>query len=318
MQDVDEALMKRFQVCADGEGEAARVHKKGLRNLLECTDDFCLVKHWLPDEYVDGIYARYAKEDGIGPKELSQLAKDGLLLEGRLQEYEQAFNFVDTDGDGLVTREDIGSLFEKLGRTTSPEELDAIVDAADVGHDGIDLADFLGLARTHLDLGEVLRYVAKHPRPAAELPPMDPNYVPDTPLGEVLLVHSEAELNSVVAAGGDVIVKLAFTWCRPCKAFWPKYRKFAKIYGNTRFVKIVGNENESCKHYACDVLHARISPMFATYSNGVLVSTWTGANNKKFIENIESNLPSAEEMATARDAAVSADSSLAPVERKSR
>lgn len=54
----------------------------------------------------------------------------------------------------------------------------------------------------------------------------------------------------------DAVVKLAFTWCRPCKAFLPRYEKFAKIYHKTRFLKIVGNENESCKHYAKEVLHA--------------------------------------------------------------
>ena len=59
----------------------------------------------------------------------------------------------------------------------------------------------------------------------------------------------------------------------------------------------MGNENESCKHYAKEVLRAKISPMFAAYSNGTLgfeslrkhrtwpirklVKTWNGANNKR-------------------------------------
>lgn len=55
----------------------------------------------------------------------------------------------------------------------------------------------------------------------------------------------------------------------------------------------MGNENESCKHYAKEVLRAKISPMFAAYSNGPLgskrprgglrklVKTWNGANNKR-------------------------------------
>lgn len=49
-----------------------------------------------------------------------------------------------------------------------------------------------------------------------------------------------------------------------------RYEKFAKIYEKTRFLKIVGNENESCKHYAKEVLHAKISPMFAVYRQGSL------------------------------------------------
>ncbi len=77
----------------------------------------------------------------------------------------------------------------------------------------------------------------------------------DSILGHINTVHSEAELYAVIG-DEDAIVKLAFTWCRPCKAFLPRYEKFAKIYHKTRFLKIVGNENESCKHYAKEVLHA--------------------------------------------------------------
>ena len=36
----------------------------------------------------------------------------------------------------------------------------------------------------------------------------------------------------------------------PWKAFAPRYEKYAKVYKETTFLKIVGNENESCKHYA--------------------------------------------------------------------
>lgn len=77
----------------------------------------------------------------------------------------------------------------------------------------------------------------------------------DSVLGHINTVHSEAELYAMIG-DEDAVVKLAFTWCRPCKAFLPRYEKFAKIYHKTRFLKIVGNENESCKHYAKEVLHA--------------------------------------------------------------
>ncbi|CAK0842634.1 unnamed protein product [Prorocentrum cordatum] len=112
--------------------------------------------------------------------------------------------------------------------------------------------------------------------------------------------------------GVETVVKLAFTWCRPCKAFWPRFQKYAKIYSNTRFVKIVGNENDSCKHYARDVLKAKISPMFAVYRQGELVATWNGANNGRFIEKIEEHLASARELASSREDAVASDESIAP------
>ena len=35
------------------------------------------------------------------------------------------------------------------------------------------------------------------------------------------------------------------------------------------------------------MLEAKISPMFAAYSGGKLVKTWHGANNKRFVSNME-------------------------------
>merc|ERR1712182_190888 len=83
------------------------------------------------------------------------------------------------------------------------------------------------------------------------------------------------------------------TWCRPCKAFAPKYKVLSEWYTDTRFIKIVGNENESCKHYARDVLQAKISPMFAAYSKGELKHTWTGANWERFVYSVTEHLSSA-------------------------
>lgn len=319
MSELDTDLQTRFLSYAEGEGDDARMRFEGLRNLLECTETFCLTKHWLPESYVEQVFEQYAGEDGIGLHEFTILARDGLLLKGRLEEYEKAFNSIDVSGEGVISRSAMGKLFAGLGRVMSPMELDKIVDDADVGHDGIDFADFLGLARSHLDLGEVLGYVASKTRPQDAQLPVDlasPLLQPGAELGRVTEVHGENELNAIVAHGDDVIVELAFTWCRPCKAFWPKYQKFAKVYTGTRFIKIVGNENESCKHYARDVLHAKISPMFAVYSEGKLVNTWSGANNERFIQSIEEGLPSAAAVSQERVAAVAADADLAPKQKK--
>jgi len=137
--------------------------------------------------------------------------------------------------------------------------------------------------------------------------------VPDVVPGKVTEVISEEDLNALVATGKDVVVKLAFTWCRPCKGFWPKFQKYARIYSNTIFVRIVGNANASCKQYAQQVLKAKISPMFAAYSGGRLVKTWTGANNQRFVENIEESLATARECELTREAEVLVDESIAPV-----
>lgn len=315
--ELNDADRERFLLYADDDEKDPRVQREGLRSLLECTDSFCFSKHWLPEAYVEDIFQQYATEgEGIGIHEFARLARDGLLLKGQVQDYEKAFNAIDEEGTGVITRDDLGRLFAGLGHTLPAEELDAIVEEADVAHDGIDLADFLGLAREHLKLGEVLRYLQTSPRKADDHSlPVDldsPILAGDAGLGEITELHDEAALNTIVSSGADVVVKLAFTWCRPCKSFKPRYEKFSRLYKGTRFLRIVGNENESTKHYARDVLHAKISPMFAAYSGGKLVDTWTGANNARFIEHLEQHLPSAARHAEDRLEAVASDKEIAP------
>jgi len=276
---IDEDLLERFLWHA--EGDTVFVQREGLRSLLECTESFCLAKRWVPDSFVDGIYAQYASKDGIGLLEFIKIASDGLLLQGHLEEYEKAFAAIDEDGDGVLMRKELGELFAGLGHVFTPAELDRIVDS-DVGHDGIDFADFLGLARTHLDLGEVLKYISTKPSPRTS-----PMLMPEARLETVTTVHSTTELDAMVASGADFVVKLAFTWCRPCRSFWPIYQRFAKKYSSTRFLKIVGNENDSTKHYAQEVLKVKTSPMFAAYSKGKLVRKWSGANRARFMSTIE-------------------------------
>lgn len=308
--DIDEKRKNRFLSYAEGD----RLQREGLRSVLECTDNFCMTKHWLPEQTLDSVYSQYAGKDGIDLAGFSRIAQDGLLLEGKLEEYERAFGGVDQQGGGtgLISRAALGQLFAGLGRPLSADKLKEIADEADVGHDGIDFADFLGLARKHLDLAEVIQYLETTPRRAASAQPASLDGLHGAQLENIALVDGESKLDAIVATGRDVVVKLSFTWCRPCKAFLPKYEKFAKIYRNTIFLKIVGNENESCKHYAKEVLKAKISPMFAVYSGGKLVTTWTGANNQRFTENLEGFLPSAAEFTKERQAAADDDPTLAP------
>ena len=48
---------------------------------------------------------QYATKEGIGLKEFGRLAHDGLLLEGKLEEYEQAFNGVDLEEKGVISKD---------------------------------------------------------------------------------------------------------------------------------------------------------------------------------------------------------------------
>lgn len=42
----------------------------------ECTESFCLSKHWLAESTLDRIYEQYATSDGIGLKEFGRLAHE--------------------------------------------------------------------------------------------------------------------------------------------------------------------------------------------------------------------------------------------------
>ena len=47
--------------------------------------------------------------------------KDGTLLDGKFEEYEQAFKAADTTGNGFIGAAEINQLFIKLGHPLRPE-----------------------------------------------------------------------------------------------------------------------------------------------------------------------------------------------------
>lgn len=57
--------------------------------------------------------------------------QDGLLVEGKLQEYLRAFEAVDTSGNGLIGANEIMALFEQLGQPLKSEKLAKIMDDFD-------------------------------------------------------------------------------------------------------------------------------------------------------------------------------------------
>jgi len=111
--------------------------------------------------------------------------------------------------------------------------------------------------------------------------------------GAVGKVATEESLSALHGDGDDVVVMLTFPWCRTCRFFKPTFKRLAKIYGATLFTEISGSENDFTKHYAREVLNVEFSPMFALYSGGKIVKTWTGGCHKEFVKNIEGALPSA-------------------------
>lgn len=101
--------------------------------------------------------------------------------------------------------------------------------------------------------------------------------------GEVEIVDSEEALDAVLReTPGLVVLECAFTWCRPCKGFDPKYKRFAGYYRRVRFLKVFGNENSSTKHLVKERLGVKASPNFYFFRDGKVVGEKRGANEDKF------------------------------------
>jgi len=120
-----------------------------------------------------------------------------------------------------------------------------------------------------------------------------PQVVHERSKGNVNKISSKEAFNTLQASGEDVVVMLTFPWCRTCKFFKHTFKKLARIYGGTHFNEICGNENDFTKHYSREVLNVKFSPMFALYTGGKLVKTWTGGCHEAFVKNVEQGLPTA-------------------------
>ena len=325
MADADarlERLRVRFD-AADGSGKG-ELDRDALRNLLECTETFCLTKHWLPDDVLDAVMAKYDADNNgaLDFDDFLDLAKDKVMLEGKLEEFDEAFKSV-AGGKDEIDFPELKKLFEGLGNPKTDEELKDILGRVDRDGNGkVDFAEFLEMARTHIvELNDVVDYVALDGRkdgaaaPAeesaeeegkgkgdaipwkgAKAPPREPRPA-DTPL--ISEVESAAEFEAIVEAEkpGLVVLEVAFTWCRPCKGFQRKYERFAEHYKATRFVKVFGNANEDTKAFVKHKLEVKASPSFYVFRKTAEgddplkpVASWTGANEDRFRTNLNANL----------------------------
>lgn len=103
--------------------------------------------------------------------------------------------------------------------------------------------------------------------------------------GEVQQLMSADDFESALAqemqSGRLVCLEVGFTFCRPCKAFKPKYERIAKTMANTRMLFVNGNENSSTVELCRDTLKVRSSPSFFFFRDGKEVHRHTGANEER-------------------------------------
>ncbi|XP_042207366.1 calmodulin-A-like [Homarus americanus] len=72
-------------------------------------------------------------------KRTSMVAKHSLgtnMSKTQLKEFREAFRLFDKDGDGTITKDELGLFMRNLGQFTTEEELDVILDEIDIDGDG--------------------------------------------------------------------------------------------------------------------------------------------------------------------------------------
>jgi thiol-disulfide isomerase/thioredoxin len=103
-----------------------------------------------------------------------------------------------------------------------------------------------------------------------------------TKTGPVEEVHSEEELdNWLNQAPGLVVLEVVASWCRVCKNFTPKYKRLAGEYDHVKFLKVVGNENDSTRSLAVQRFQIKKTPSFIFLRDGEVVATQQGGNMDK-------------------------------------
>lgn len=278
----------------DGNGV---IDKNELRDLLEGIsgdDNTSTAQHWVVDAIVDSVMASFDSEgnNDLTFSDFARLMDDSVLLDGKLREYQDAFQAIDTSGNGLLTASEVKALFEDLGHSLTDQKLFDIMEKCDAGGQGqLAFNDFLGLFREELlEAQEVVAYISMRAS-ASEPLPRKASLIEWSP-GEPILIFSSQEMDALMEAHPQrvIVLEASFTWCRPCKAFQRPYERFAEAYPETIFLKFFGNSNENTKALFQDRLHTPTTPHFTLWRNGEKLAEHSGANKGKMLASLDSHL----------------------------
>ncbi|KAK9831857.1 hypothetical protein WJX81_002485 [Elliptochloris bilobata] len=285
-------LFKRADL--DGNGVIDRAE---LKALLQSTDSGLqpVTLDWMKDSEVRETLQKY-DWDGSGDidlREFEGLVEDGLLMEGKLEEYQRAWQAA---GGSDLTGAALEQLFERLGQPLDAEQLAVLRERFDVaGRDHrVTFSEFLAMFRAELlDLREIMGFLRMGS--SAALPPGGVAAFEWQP-GEVSLLESEEEFDAALVQHPQrlIVLEASLTWCRPCKGFERSYQKFAAHYASCVFIKFFGNANENTKYLFRDRLQTPLTPTFSFWRRGQKLHQHCGANNAK-MEAVLQQLVSPEE-----------------------
>ncbi|GMH34102.1 hypothetical protein BSKO_01936 [Bryopsis sp. KO-2023] len=278
----------------DGNG---RIDIDELRGLLESTDcgKVYLIEHWMPEQEVKRIMKQYdrSRTGSLSYKEFLSMVQDGVLLEGKLDEYRAAFDAADTSGYGSISFNELSTLFKSLDQDITDEDLLEVMHRYDLDESGqIEFNEFLLFFRNRLlELRDVMDYLhLKHPD-LGESEKKTQNLV-DVKEGEVTTVYLDTELDEVLADASDKLVVLfvGLTWCRASKALSGVYKALAKGYPSAVFLKLYGNSNANTKNLFKTRLLTTATPAIFLFREGEVIASFSGVNNVKLEKSIRANL----------------------------
>lgn len=284
----------------DGNG---RIDRDELRALLESVEGglaypLMIAEGWVPDERLDQAMEKYDvdKSGDIDFDEFKQLVYDGMLLEGAIQDYEDAFNAVDDSGNGSIGATELAQLFKNLGTPMSYEKVADVFMKYDKDESGqIEFKEFLLLfADQLLDLKKVQAWLSSRGDDAWEWSGAGSGLL-ETVEGNVSVIFGPGEMEEALEKNKDKLVVLfcGLTWCRPCKGVARAYERMAQTYDKAVFLKLLGNANMGCKGLFKQ-FKIRSTPSFLFFRNGELVGTNTGANKERLEGALRSQLTPAE------------------------
>ncbi|KAL7743592.1 hypothetical protein ACLKA6_013397 [Drosophila palustris] len=78
----------------------------------------------------------YAVDAGHGETDADSMDKRRCISKGQMREFREAFRLFDKDGDGCITKEELGTVMRSLGQFARVEELQEMLQEIDVDGDG--------------------------------------------------------------------------------------------------------------------------------------------------------------------------------------
>jgi len=109
--------------------------------------------------------------------------------------------------------------------------------------------------------------------------------------GVVNEIETKEELEEYLVSNGDrmTIVKIATSFCGPCKLMKPKFELFAQNYSDALFLYVLSDKNEKTKALS-DSLKVSEVPSFRFFRSGEQVWQYAGASEKILRMTIIDNL----------------------------